>query len=680
MRRLSFILVLCLVLGLAGCGASGLATVVTTDDVPTTAEIEQRGLLLSSDTLPGGLAELTAMACEDGTACPAGSDASGKPVLGLLSAAGEFTAAELPADVEKVCAVSLLGGEAKAVAEEAAGLCLLSFSAGGETECAELSAELTGKLGEVLGCAETGGALYVLGGERIVKLDAADGELESEALLPGEGYPRSILACGGEVYVLMDEYAAGGTVYDFDAQTLEAEPLDLGELYPRALGKDAGGALCVGVRDGEREYVMAADGGGKELLDWSRPGILVPEYSLLFEDKGGGWLLFYGGMAGLDRISRMSDDSRVELTLLSNFPTSELYALVNDFNTGNTSSKLNVEYLPEDYDPARLSEYIAGADVLAFASADELFCLDGAELEDLLGYLDADGEYSRGTLVPELMEAMLVDGRLTWLPYAFTIYSFTISSPEPVEPGLSLADAEALAEAQTLPLFPPWMTQDVLWGWLGAFSAALYIDEENASCSFDGGDYAKLLELCAAAPFETPSGVSGQTPSLLGLAPLQNLGVYANVCDTYGAVKTYVGLPDGSDRGHMFSPVLSFAIPALSTHKAEAWDFLRSCLGKEQQLMSEFALPASAPVLESQLGQLLGEGMEFQGLVLTLSEADAERFHEILEHASGVEHKLPEAERIMSEAAAACFAGEITAAEAAENTQRRVSEYLAGQN
>ena len=40
-------------------------------------------------------------------------------VLGLLSAAGDFTAAELPADVEKVCAVSLLGGEAKAVAEAA---------------------------------------------------------------------------------------------------------------------------------------------------------------------------------------------------------------------------------------------------------------------------------------------------------------------------------------------------------------------------------------------------------------------------------------------------------------------------------------------------------------------------------------------------------------------------------
>lgn len=39
MRRLSFILALCLVLGLAGCGASGSATVVTTDDVPTTAEI-----------------------------------------------------------------------------------------------------------------------------------------------------------------------------------------------------------------------------------------------------------------------------------------------------------------------------------------------------------------------------------------------------------------------------------------------------------------------------------------------------------------------------------------------------------------------------------------------------------------------------------------------------------------
>lgn len=343
MRRYTILLVCCLVLSLTGCGVSGSVTA----NVPVAAEMEQLGLMLSSDALPGELEELTAMEWEDGAACLAGADAEGVPVLGLLDASGCFTAAELPRDVEMVRAVSLTGGEAKAIAEAEIGFCLLSVTYGSTTKCKTLSAGLSGKLGEVRGCAEAGGALYVLSVGRITKLNA-DGELANEALLPAEGYPRSILACGGKVYILMDAHLEGAAVYELDPQTLEAVPLELGELYPRALGRTSDGMLCIGVREGEREYVIIPDGGVSELFDWAEPGILVPGYSLLFGDKTGGWLLFADGMTGLDHISPIANDSRVEFTMHTNRLTHELAALVNDFNTGNSTSKLTVEYQPRD--------------------------------------------------------------------------------------------------------------------------------------------------------------------------------------------------------------------------------------------------------------------------------------------------------------------------------------------
>lgn len=80
--------------------------------------------------------------------------------------------------------------------------------------------------------------------------------------------------------------------------------------------------------------------------------------------------------------------------------------------------------------------------------------LGANSFEDLLIYLDADEEYGRDTLVPELLEAMCVQDKLDWLPYSFGISTFTAPSAYLSEPGFSFGEAKQAAAKTACRSFP----------------------------------------------------------------------------------------------------------------------------------------------------------------------------------------------------------------------------------
>ena len=84
---------------------------------------------------------------------------------------------------------------------------------------------------------------------------------------------------------------------------------------------------------------------------------------------------------------------------------------------------------------------------------------------------------------------MCVQGKLSWLPYSFGISTFTAPSAYLSEPGFSFDEAKQAAAKAGLPLFPGWMTRDILWGWLSDFAVGQYMDLEAGTCSFDSEDY-----------------------------------------------------------------------------------------------------------------------------------------------------------------------------------------------
>ena len=305
--------------------------------------------------------------------------------------------------------------------------------------------------------------------------------------------------------------------------------------------------------------------------------------------------------------------------------------------------------------------------------------LGANSFEDLLVYLDADAEYGRDTLVPELLEAMCVQDKLDWLPYSFGISTFTAPSAYLPEPGFSFDEAKQAAAKAGLPLFPGWMTRDILWGWMSDFAVGQYMDLETGTCSFDSEDYISLLEECAAAAAEFGSDSAALYNSLLQFELLQNLIRVSTISDNYGGAYAFVGVPNETTNGSMFSPDLCFAISSASGKKDAAWQLVRSCLSDEHQQMNITSFPTSACVLDAMINDAVKNGVHYYEYEYELDEADAAKLRGLISETQTVQDAYPAVLNIMAEDAAQFFAGQITAEQAAVYTQNRVSTWLAEQ-
>ena len=466
-----------------------------------------------------------------------------------------------------------------------------------------------------------------------------------------------------------------------DADTFTLEPVDAGGVGIYGLGTTADGDILVSCTFDGREFVKTAN--GEELFDWSEPGIVSPGYTNLYELGDGSWLLFYRGQTSLELLEEKLLPPKTTLTLLTDYPRAELYTIVNDFNRTSEGYRVEVQLLGDGGLTAELlrTQLIAGEgpDIFAFYDRSSLADLGANSFEDLLIYLDADEEYGRDTLVPELLEAMCVQGKLSWLPYSFGISTFTAPSAYLSEPGFSFDEAKQAAAKAGLPLFPGWMTRDILWGWLSDFAVGQYMDLEAGTCSFDSEDYISLLEECAAAASEFGSDSAALYNSLLQFELLQNLIRVSTISDNYGGAYAFVGVPNETTNGSMFSPDLCFAISSASGKKDAAWQLVRSCLSDEHQQMTLTSFPTSAGVLDAMINDAVENGVHYYEYEYELDEADAAKLRNLIAETKTVQDAYPAVLNIMAEDAAQFFAGQITAEQAAAYTQNRVSTWLAEQ-
>ena len=685
------ILALCLCLGLAACGQAPeqdmpepqASAPAQTDGQQLEQELVEQ-LTLTKEALPGGLASLDAMSGRDGEFVLAGQDSSGQPVLGVLDAQGAFEALALPEDVLSVDAVCRTGEGAAALAFTEAGACILSYS-GGEPSRVELAAEAADHLYGDLGLAVRDGNYYVMYYMGIVEF-GPDGQAARSCM--GEekwSYFTSMQEADGRIYVAMgDGMDGGGTLCELDTENMALVTADTGELGVTVLGLSAeGGLLLSGELEGRDVVAEPGEGGPAELFDWSEPGVAVVTYLGLWEQPDGSYILFRPGATELERLTLQLTKPKTELRVLTDYAGTVLYDLVNAFNQEDPDYKLRVESLYDEGMSMELlnTQLIAGEgpDIFAFCYYDNLTRLGPAATEDLLPYLDADAEYSRETIVPSLLAAMSPQGKLAALPYAFSMVTFTAPSNVFAEPGISFDEAKAAAEAADLPIFPPWMAQDILWGWMSNFAAVQFTDLEAGTCSFDSEAYLSLLRECGETSTELPADISQNNVGLLQFETLQNfmrLGVISERC---GGEYTFAGMPNDETNGSMFSPDLCFAISSTSGNKDAAWQLVRSCLSDEHQQMNLTSFPASASVLDAMIDDAVENGVHYYEYEYELDEADAAKLRGLISETQTAQDAYPAVLNIMAEDAAQFFAGQITAEQAAAYTQNRVSTWLAEQ-
>ena len=154
----------------------------------------------------------------------------------------------------------------------------------------------------------------------------------------------------------------------------------------------------------------------------------------------------------------------------------------------------------------------------------------------------------------------------------------------------------------------------------------------------------------------------------------------AVVSENYGGAYTFAGAPNETTNGSMYSPGLSLAISAQSEHTETAWQFVRSVLSAENQPDASSAFPSNAAALDAALLEMQETGLDFYGTVYRLTEEDVQKFRELLDGTTTVQDALPAVKSIMDEEASQYFSGQISAQQASERTQNRVSLYLSEQS
>lgn len=681
-RQIALILsaLLCI---LSACG--GMGTDAPELDLPEADVIESEpvaalgeySLTVTQTELPCGLASLASACAAENGVYLAGAGADGAPMLGLW-ADGVYEPLDLSDGITEIESV-FFGDALSVLARAGDAIQILHYEDGGVLTT-ELNGDLSA-LGKDLYYAEFGGTAYVMDSNTIAEVK--DGQLtrgmEAEAayLL----FTAMQAAQDGLYIVQFSGLDLTTQLLKLNADTFALEPADVGGVGIYGLGTTADGDVLVSCTSDGREFVKTAD--EADLFDWSEPGIVSPGYTNLYELGDGSWLLFYRGQTSLELLEEKLLPPKTTLTLLTDYPRAELYTIVNDFNRTSEGYRVEVQLLGDGGLTAELlrTQLIAGEgpDIFAFYDRSSLADLGANSFEDLLIYLDADEEYGRDTLVPELLEAMCVQDKLDWLPYSFGISTFTAPSAYLSEPGFSFGEAKQAAAKTGLPLFPGWMTRDILWGWLSDFAVGQYMDLEAGTCSFDNEDYISLLEECAAAASEFGSDSAALYNSLLQFELLQNLIRVSTISDNYGGAYAFVGVPNETTNGSMFSPDLCFAISGASEHKDAAWQLVRSCLSDEHQQMTLTSFPTSAGVLDAMINDAVKNGVHYYEYEYELDEADAAKLRGLISETQTVQDAYPAVLNIMAEDAAQFFAGQITAEQAAVYTQNRVSTWLAEQ-
>ena len=681
-RQIALILSVLLCI-LSACG--GMGTDAPELDLPEADVIESEpvaalgeySLTVTQTELPGGLASLASACPSDGGVYLAGAGADGAPMLGLWED-GVYEPLDLSDGITEIESV-FFGDALSVLARAGDAIQILHYEDGGVLTT-ELNGDLSA-LGKDLYYAEFGGMAYVMDSNTIAEVK--DGQLtrgmEAEAayLL----FTAMQAAQDGLYIVQFSGLDLTTQLLKLNAETFALEPADVVGVGIYGLGTTADGDVLVSCTSDGREFVKTAD--EAELFDWSEPGIVSPGYTNLYELGDGSWLLFYRGQTSLELLEEKLLPPKTTLTLLTDLPRAELYTIVNDFNRTSEEYRVEVIQFGEDGLTAELlrTQLIAGEgpDIFAFYDRSSLADLGANSFEDLLVYLDADAEYGRDTLAPELLGAMCAQDKLDWLPYSFGISTFTAPSAYLSEPGFSFDEAKQAAAKAGLPLFPGWMTRDILWGWMSDFAVGQYMDLETGTCSFDSEDYISLLEECAAAAAEFGSDSAALYNSLLQFELLQNLIRVSTISDNYGGAYAFVGVPNETTNGSMFSPDLCFAISSTSGNKDAAWQLVRSCLSDEHQQMNLTSFPASASVLDAMIDDAVENGVHYYEYEYELDEADAAKLRGLISETQTAQDAYPAVLNIMAEDAAQFFAGQITAEQAAVYTQNRVSTWLAEQ-
>ena len=285
---------------------------------------------------------------------------------------------------------------------------------------------------------------------------------------------------------------------------------------------------------------------------------------------------------------------------------------------------------------------------------------------DLMPRVEETLKNTENEVVPELLDAMAVNGALMQIPYSFSIGTCMGLQQYFDGHGISLEDAKQALNDHARPIFPEeWkLKARNIASKVSSVSGIFFVDRSKEEVQFQKSEFEEYLKFwmdgwVVQQSQDIDSDLALFVPTFLG-----NPGEPPAEGYVYTGYPTMANMPAGS----YFSFGTAFSIISGSKNVDEAWEFIRFCLSPEQQRTVRDGMPVNSRVLQEQIDERI-ESKE-------ITEADAQRFYELLEETKWV-RASPEMTDIFSEEISACFEGKRSIDEAAKMIENRLHLFLA---
>lgn len=387
-----------------------------------------------------------------------------------------------------------------------------------------------------------------------------------------------------------------------------------------------------------------------------------------------------GGTAGLEK-------EHVVLTYATMKLDDQMRSWIVNYNIENPECRIEVkEYGAEGAEAGMLrlnTDILAGhvPDIIDLEQIDVGPYIAQGILADLYPLMDADAEMGREEFVPGILKQYEEDGKLYGVMAGCRLE--TLMGKESV---LGTPDRwtiermqEALAQVPEGGCFVENLAPLGLLRVLLAKGMGEYLDWENGTCSFDGEEFIKVLELANSMEVKLMDGdMEGNLSSGMVLANriyVSDVSDYISSMEMFQGEKvSCVGFPSargGSAKVYPFRPV---GISGLNGHQDMAWDFVRTLLGEEFQTMEvRFYFPIRLSVLQKRFDQAV-EMAEKKGQAIAQEDLDA--IYQMIDVPDGKMTYDKNVWNIISEEAEYYFNGQKSAEDVAKIIQNRARNYV----
>ena len=459
------------------------------------------------------------------------------------------------------------------------------------------------------------------------------------------GYCGKVYQADGKTYMLIDEFDSAKNEDKFYFQEIDpntAKPVGdriatTYEAYNLMQGPD--GLYSIGY-SGLKKFDIASGSVGDVILDWNWTDVnsgyistsnatILSDDEIIFTKYSSGEendpsVKVSGRDISLIKLTRAGKNphagkSVIELGCISAEAPFRDYVIDYNKDPNHISRIMISDYADQIFEKSDYMQALADLsdrvylDMLSGDGPDILMNFYGYSqfnneeiLEDLNKYVDGQGGLNRDDYFDNIFRACEESGKLFQIPVCVDISGFA-GNPNLIGERTSWTYEEFEQVASSLPenvsVIRDTTRPDLLKMILES-SLSSFVDNVNKEVSFDSADFIKLLNIVKKYGCDkSVDDVSADREGMMeyvddsdkfkeGLLALMNVDIYgvesyARLFDGLSFKPTLIGMPGSENAGMAASAQLSFAISASSSHKDEAWDFIRFLFDEECQ--SKFA-------------------------------------------------------------------------------------------